>query len=92
MPQLATSKMFLDITYHNRAHEGEKMVNNSANAEGEKTLLGTMCKLCVICFVEAIKIIGKTLNQHFVQGSTPMPHRLWFDYVFFPKHFTLPVY
>ena len=74
MPQLATSKMFLyssDIAYHNRVHEGE-MVNTTtttANAEG-KTLLGAMCKLCMICFVEAIKIIGQTLNQHFVQGST----------------------
>ena len=76
---MATSKMFhtnSDISYHNRANEVE-IVNpdtNAANAE-RKTMLGAMCKLCMICFVEAIKIIGQTLNQHFVQGSSKLNNK-----------------
>ena len=57
-------------SYHNFQDNNEMLVGFTTNDNiDEKTLLKSMYKFCLICFVEAVKIIGHTLQKKFVKCS-----------------------
>ena len=55
------------ISYHEHPIKSEKVVDNAIN--DKKNLFETMYKICLVCFVEAVKIIGHKLQEHLVQVS-----------------------
>ena len=59
-----------NVIYHGELpHKSENVVENAVNVNDRKTLLGTMYKLCLVCFVEAVKIFRHKLQERLVQVS-----------------------
>ena len=55
------------VSYHEHPIKNEKVDDNAIN--DKKNLFETMYKICLVCFVEAVKIIGHKLQEHLVQVS-----------------------
>merc|ERR1719468_132467 len=54
--------MLVQQNHHNHAHK-TKTVSVQNESRIEKTVIGTVYKFCIVCIIETIKIIGRTLHE-----------------------------